>query len=319
MGECLIDFLPYNREGQIDKLGWTEGFRMYPGGSPLNIAVGIARSGQPVAFACKIANDYFGRYLRAYIEKEGIDTRYLAHVEGYSTLAFVALEEGNAVFSFYGERAADALMTIDNVPEMLFMETSILHVGSISLLRGTTPTAVLETFERLKGKALLSLDPNIRPDLVRDEQSYRALLQRFFALTDLLKLSDVDLAWLMPGKSVEQGVRELLAQGPALVIVTQGAEGVFAMKSESRPLQVPAFSVAVVDTVGAGDAFCAGILTMLAERRVVSHPALLALSDDDLETILRFALGVAALNCTREGADPPRRAEVEHFLVKQVD
>src|SRR6266487_5728724 len=130
----------------------------------------------------KVATDFFGRFLRAYVESEGIDTRFLLSADASSTLAFVAMEGGEAAYSFYGEGAADTLLTAAEVPDALFDETRVLHIGAISLLRGTTPAAVLATVERLKGRALISFDPNIRPGLVHDEPAYRALLARLFAL-----------------------------------------------------------------------------------------------------------------------------------------
>src|SRR5215472_7041594 len=215
MGECLIDFLP------LQKREATVEFRMHPAGSLLNVAVSVVRLGQPAALACKIADDYFGRFLRSYITAEGIDTHFLTMVAGRSTLAFVAMEAGQPTFSFYREGAADTLMTVADVPDALLTETSILHIGSISLLSGTTPATVLATAKRLKGQALLSLDPNLRPDVVQDEQGYRALLQRLFTLVDVLKLSDADLAWLMPNTSAEEAIHVLLARGPALVVITR--------------------------------------------------------------------------------------------------
>jgi fructokinase len=308
MGDCLIDFLPLQPDDQ------TTGFRMYPGGSLLNVAVGIARLGPPVAFASKLANDYFGRYLRAYIDKNGIDTRYLATTEALSTLAFVTMEAKQASFAFYGDGTADTLMTMDDVPASLFEETSILHVGSTSLLRGTTPDTIRATFEQIKGKALLSLDPNIRPQLVKDEAKYRALLQHLISLTDVLKLSDADLDWLLPGQSVETAMQTLIEQGPAIVIVTLGANGAAAIKKDEAILRIPGFAVEVNDTIGAGDTFCAGLLTALTDHNILTRATLAEITAEQLRAILRFAAGAAALDCTREGADPPTRAELEHFL-----
>jgi len=319
LGELLIDFLPIAEQGR------TIGFTMHPGGSPLNVAVGLARlrpeAAGPVAFAGKVATDFFGRFLRAYIESQGIDTRFLLSADTSSTLAFVAMESGEAAYSFYGEGAADTLLTAAEVPSALFDETRALHIGSISLLRGTTPTAVLATAERLKGRALISFDPNIRPSLVRDEPAYRALLTRLFALADVVKISAADLAWLAPGAPIARAAAELLALGPALVVVTRGGEGVMALRAATPPeppYDVPAFAVDVVDTVGAGDTFDAGLLAGLAERGALSREALLALDPNDLIGALRYAAAAAALVCARAGADPPRRAEVEQFLARHA-
>src|SRR5687768_16584032 len=148
---------------------------MHAGGAPYNVAVGLARLGQPTAFAGKVSSDLFGRYLRQCAEQEGIDTRFLLTADAPSTLAFVGTEQGEPVYAFYDQGAADTTLTVDEMPTALFEETSILHFGSISLLRGSTPAAVVAIVERLKGRALLSFDPNVRPGVVRDDEVYRAL------------------------------------------------------------------------------------------------------------------------------------------------
>jgi fructokinase len=223
------------------------------------------------------------------------------------------MEGGEPAYAFYGEGTADALLTVEELPAPLFEETAILDFGSISLLRGTTPAAVLATAERLKGKALLAFDPNVRPGLVHDEAAYRDLLDKLVALADIVKISTADLAWLAPHQPPGEAAADLLARGPALVVVTQGDRGVLALRGHDR-LGVPAFKLEVVDTVGAGDAFSAGLFAALMERGVVSHPALEHLDEHELEASLRFAAATSGLTCTRPGADPPRRAEVAAFL-----
>ncbi len=226
----------------------------------------------------------------------------------------MAKEDGEPVYSFYGDHTADSLLLVEELPDAFFDETRVLHFGGISLLRGTTPAAVLAAVERLKGKALLSFDPNIRPGLVEDEAGYRMLLQRLFALADIVKISAADIGWLAPGQSPEQFAAELLARGPAMVALTRGGEGALLLRPDGR-WAVPPFRVEVVDTVGAGDSFSAGLLAALAERGVTSRDALLALSAGELEATLEFATAVSALTCSRAGANPPRRAEVQQFLV----
>ena len=308
MGECLIDFLPLQRGRG------TFAFRMHPAGSILNVAVGLVRLGQPTAFACKIADDSFGRFLRSSIIAEGIDTRFLTITTGRSSLAFVTIKAGQPTFRFDREGTADTLLTLADVPDALLTETAILHMGSISLLHGTTPATVLATAQMLKGQALLSLDPNVRPDLVHDEHSYRALLQQLIPIVDLLKLSDADLAWLMPHLPAEEALHQLLAQGPALVVVTRGAQGALAAMAGTSVVSTPSFSVGVIDTVGAGDTFCAALLARLAQRQVVTRVALQNLPSDVLQEILRFCAAAGALNCTRAGAHPPYLDEIQQFL-----
>ena len=316
MGESLIDFVPLIATNSGDGQSGVAGtdFRMHSGGSILNVAVGLARLGHHVAFAGKIAEDFFGHHLLLTLKTEGVDTRFVSTAKAQTALAFVAMEEGEPVYSFYGDGTADTLLTADDIPESLYQESSILHVGSISLLRGTTPTTVLETFKRLKGNTLLSLDPNIRAGMIYDEPAYRALLQRLIALTDILKLSNVDLAWLLPGVSMEESLLHLCGLGPALVIITQGEKGVLARSGSSETIQSAAFPITVIDTVGAGDTFCAGIIARLADDAILSRERVLALTAQELRAVINFASAAAALNCTREGANPPRRSEVEHYL-----
>jgi fructokinase len=331
MGESLIDFVsldatdhgeslfgtggrPEDRKKVVPESAVSTDFRMHSGGSILNVAVGLARLGHHVAFAGKIAEDFFGHHLLLTLKTEGVDTRFVSTAEAQTALAFVAMEKGEPVYSFYGAGTADTLLTADDVPESLYQETALLHVGSISLLRGTTPATVLETFERFKGKALLSLDPNIRASMIHDEPAYRGLLQRLIALTDILKLSNVDLAWLLPGASVEESLLHLCELGPALVIITQGEKGILARSGSSHTLQVSTFPVTVIDTVGAGDTFCAGVLARLADKAILSREGVLALTEQELQAVISFASAAAALNCTREGADPPHRSEVEYYL-----
>ncbi|GHO81195.1 fructokinase [Ktedonobacter sp. SOSP1-85] len=315
VGECLIDFMPL-REGQ-HSLGYGVDFRMYAGGSIFNVAVALARLEQPTAFACKVADDYFGQYLRTYMQREQIDTRFLVEAPGtHTTLAFVAEQDGHPTFSFYGEGAADALLMANEIPEALYIETRILHFGSISLLRGSTPQAVLYILEKLRGKALLSFDPNLRPNLVQDERAYRELLRRAFSLADIVKCSDADLEWIYPGLGNEEALAELLRQGPALAVITQGGQGAIAARIGGPVVRVPVFPVEITDTVGAGDSFCAGLLARLSELGIDERARLKSLTPEQLSQVLRFASGVSALNCTRTGANAPQRAEVEAFLRK---
>ncbi len=311
VGEALIDFLPIVEDQQ------TPGFRMHAGGSLLNVAVAAARLGQPVALATRLAGDFFGRFLYAYAQAEGIDPRWLVSCAAPCTLAFVADEHGEPAYSFYDAGAADSLLSPDDLPETLLATTAILHFGSISLLRGTTPAAVLDAAGRMQGRGLISLDPNLRPDLVHDEPAYRTTLARALALADLVKLSAVDLAWLAPGQPLEEAAAALLAQGPVLVVLTRGGEGplaLFKTASGVERVSLPAFVVEVADTIGAGDTFSGAMLAWLLEHGVTSRDKLVHLAPSALHDLLRFAAAAAAITCSRPAANPPRRAELAAFL-----
>jgi fructokinase len=314
LGEILFDFLP------IEEQQATVGFRMYPGGSPFNIAMGTARLGRRAALMCKVSTDFFGRQLQQKLLAERLDPRFVITTDAPTTLAFVAIEHNEPAYAFYGDYAADTLLTVDELPAALFEETAIFHIGSISLLRGTTANTALEAFAQLKGRALLTIDPNIRPTLIRDQDAYRAHLARAFALADLVKISAADLSWLVPGQAVETAAQTLLAHGPALVVVTLGGEGAFVLRRgepEAEVWRVPQFTVRVQDTVGAGDAFQSGLLASLDLQQVTSRAALLALPRESVAEALRFASAVAAITVTRVGADPPTIGDVAAFLANE--
>lgn len=323
LGEGLMDLLP------ITEAGAVVGFRLAPGGSILNVAVGLARLGVPAAFAGKLADDFFGRRLRDYLRAEGVRLDLLTTTPGHTTLAFVippdatpgatpgASATDEPAFTFYGDAAADTLLTPQELPPALFAETAALHLGSISLLRGTTPLAARAAAERLHGHALLSLDPNIRPGLIADASAYRATLDAFMAMTDVLKLSLADVAWLEPdlvGADPLAVAASFAARGPQLVALTLGGRGAALATRDGAQAQVSAPAVTLVDTVGAGDTFAAGLLGALVERGATTRARLRALTQTELEETLRWATTVAALACARPGANPPTRAEALALL-----
>lgn len=311
LGEILVDFLPIERDGAV------VGFTMHPGGAPFNVAVGLARLDQPTAFVGKVGADFFGRRLRQVVRAEGIDDAWLFEAPAPTALAFVTYEAGEPGFAFYGAGTADTLLTPDELPPALFERATGLHFGGISLARGATPEAALVAAERLRGRALVSLDINVRPRLIDDPETYRATLARAMAACDLLKLSVADVGWLAPASDPLTYAISCLSLGPALVTLTRGDAGAVALRyrhGRLEMLDIPAFSVTVADTVGAGDSFSAGVLAALAERAALSREALLALPAAALTDVLRFGAAAAALTCTRPGADPPRRDAVMAML-----
>ncbi|MFV9506494.1 MAG: carbohydrate kinase family protein [Oscillochloridaceae bacterium umkhey_bin13] len=312
LGEILIDFLPL---GAGDE---PSGFSLHPGGGPFNVAVGLARLGQPTAFVSRIGADYFGRRLRRVVRAEQIEDRWLLDTAAPTTLAFVAVEDGEPSFTFYGDGAADTLLTPADLPDELFAQTALLHFGGISLLRGSTPSAALFAAEWLRGQALVSLDVNVRPRLIHDEAAYRATVARAIAACDLLKLSAADIAWLAPGADPLAYAIAQLANGPSLVALTRSGDGVsglrYGLDGQIEQVDVPVVPVGVVDTVGAGDTFTAGLLAALAESNALSATALRDLPSATLRAALHQGAAAAALACTRPGADPPTRAELAAFL-----
>jgi len=306
IGELLIDFTPVMEGGR------TVGFQMHPGGSPYNVAVALARLGVQVEFAGKASVDFFGRVLVEYLQREGVGTEFLSRSPAPSTLAFIASEGGEASFSFYGSETADTQLRLEDLSPRI-TNTTVLQFGSISLLRGSTAATIKSLVTRLEDRALLCFDPNIRPSLVRDAAEYRGTLTQMFRAAAIVKMSEADAQWFAPNRPPEVVAAEVQARGPALVVVTQGPRGAYA-RTAATAVQVPVPAVHVVDTVGAGDAFTAGLLYALAGQGAISRRAVERLGIDDLQTALQFAAAAAALTCTRAGADPPRAREINAFL-----
>jgi len=306
IGEILMDFTPLGGDPGLMR------FQARAGGSPANVAVGLARLGVRVEFAGKVSTDFFGRYLVQHLEKEGVGTRFLSRSPAHSTLAFVAFDQDGPSFTFYRAGTADTQLGSEELPRSID-ESDVLHFGSISLLASSTSETVLALVDRLRGGCLLSLDPNIRPSLIADAGAYRRTLDRAFRAADILKVSTEDLRWLTPGCSPESAAAQLLALGPVLVVVTLGRNGCYA-RMPTGEIRVPAPRVDVADTVGAGDAFSSGLLARLAVVGLTSRPSLEQAGSATVQEVLEFATATAALTCTRTGADPPRWDEVDQFL-----
>ncbi len=306
IGEILVDFTPIVEEGR------TVGFRMHPGGSPFNVAVALARLGVPVEFAGKVSTDFFGRFLMDVLTREGVGTRFLRRSDAPTTLAFVALEGGEPSFAFYGAGAADTLLSADELPEDI-VTSPVLHCGSISLLRGVTADTIVTLVARMRRTSFLSCDPNIRPSLVADPDEFRRTLRELFASSDVVKMSAADASWIFPDRPLPGVASEVLGLGAAMAVITRGSRGASAWTAATSA-EVGAPQVPVVDTVGAGDAFTAGLLYALDELGATSRPALEGLTAASLHRVLRIASAAAALTCTRAGADPPRRRELLDFL-----
>lgn len=308
IGEVLIDFTPVMEDGR------AVGFRMHLGGSPCNVAVALARLGGSVEFVAKASIDLFGRFMIEQLQREGVGVRWLTRARAPSTLAFVVLEGKEPSYAFYGAGAADTLLEPADLPAQVATST-VLHFGSISLLQNPTSRTIISLVEKLRGQVLLSFDPNIRPSLVHDEAAYRKTLEQMCAAADIVKLSATDARWWAPERPLPELATDILSLGPALVVITRGADGAYARTARVQT-QAPAPVVRVVDTVGAGDAFTAAMLFTLIEKRVTSRATVETLDARSLQATVEVAAAAGALTCTRAGADPPRREELDTFLTR---
>lgn len=279
------------------------------GGSPLNVAVGLARLGQPVGFFSAISTGFAGERLMRTLVAEGVDTQAIARLAAPTTLSLIGLDaQGVPSYAFYGEGCADRLLEpgdMARVPHGL----TVVNVGSYATVVEPVASALRALVERERGRALIAYDPNIRLNVEPDLQRWRDQLAWMQPRTDLLKVSEEDLELLYPGGLLEDFAMRALAQGVRAVVVTRGAHGAIGWTSQFSVTTSPV-AVTVVDTVGAGDTFQAALLTWLAENGALSAQALGSLPQQAFAEALAFAAQAAAITCSRRGADMPRRAEL---------
>ena len=282
------------------------------GGSPFNVAVGLARLGQPVGFFAAVGSGFLGDRLMSALSAEGVDTRAVARPDAPTTLSVVGLDaQGVPSYAFYGDRGADRQLTLASLALLAQSPQgiSVVQVGSYATVVEPIASTLRALIEAERGRALIAFDPNIRLNVEPDIARWREQLAWMLPRTHLLKISEEDLDLLQPGVSIEAFAADALAKGVGAVIVTRGALGASGWTAHGHAT-VPRVAVEVIDTVGAGDTFQAALLTWLAEHGALAADALAALTAAQLEAALGFASRAAAITCSRRGADMPRRAEL---------
>jgi len=268
----------------------------------------LGRLGEETGFFSGISTDMFGQQLIAHLEDSGVSTAYCARSHNPTTLAFVRLQDGVAKYSFMDENSAGRMLSVDALPA--FSEPpQALHFGAISLIAEPCGSTFEELILRLHQTTVISLDPNIRPGFVTNESVYRERLRRMIALSDVVKVSEEDLAWMEPGKCFEHIAQEWMEDGASIVTLTLGSEGTRCI-TPCADIRVSATPVTVVDTVGAGDTFNAGFLARLRASGVLVKEALAALDQDTLRSAIEYGSRVAAYTVSQAGANPPRRQDL---------
>ncbi len=305
-GEALIDFIAM-RDGLS--------YRPCPGGSILNIAVGLGRMQVPVGFLSQLSTDMFGDLLANHLIQNNVDLEFCPRIDGSTTLAFVSLPQETAQepqFAFYANGAVDRSITTDDLPLQFGNGVIAMHFGSISLVLEPGATALEELMKRESRRRVLTLDPNVRPDVISNIKKYRQRFSEWVSLVDILRLSKVDLEYLYPDKSIEELLPEWFGAGISLVILTQGVKGSHGYLPNGISVFVSAKKIDVKDTIGAGDTFFSAALAYLFDHEKLSHRTLVSeMTAEELEVCLAFATKAAAINCTREGADPPYKNEMD--------
>jgi fructokinase len=278
----------------------------HPGGGPFNAARAIARLEQPTAYLGRLSHDRFGSRLRGLLEADGVRIDSVVDTDDPTTLALAEIDEGGAAtYRFYARGTSAFGLTAEAALAALPPKVEMLHAGT-SLALEPVAGALEAVAAQVAGEALVMLDPNCRPAVIEDLGAYRARIRRVLASTDVVKVSEDDLAVLDPGTAPVEAARRLLEPGAAAALLTLGAEGAIVVTRDAE-VSVPAPRVEVVDTIGAGDAFGGGFL---AHWRREGHGRAELANRDALVAATEFACLVAARTCERPGASPPRLDEL---------
>jgi fructokinase len=286
VGEALIDIV-------VDGDATVE----HPGGSPMNVAVGLARLGVPARLVCALGDDARGSTIREHVGASGVQVDATA-IDRTSTAVATIDDQGAARYEFDLDWRLDPV----SVPE----GTPLVHVGSIGAVLTPGAAAVLDAARSRPSSALFSLDPNVRPTITPDRDAVLAALAPLFAQADVVKLSDEDAGWLWPDRDVDAVLDGLLSSGVGLAAVTLGGAGC-ALATPAARRRMPAPRVDVADTIGAGDSFMSGLLAGVLSTG--ERPG--DLEGVDLDRLAALALACAAVTVGRPGADPPTIAELQ--------
>ncbi len=288
------------------------------GGSPFNVAIGIARLGRPSAFLSTLSDDVFGVFLAEKLAEAGVSSAYLQRCPNYTTLSVVATNaSGQPQYSFYAPDSADRALRPEALPAALPPDVNAIAAGSYALGVEPIASAIETLLRREAGSRVISLDPNVRPRVVGDLNAYRERFERLLAHADIVKASDEDIELLYGARDLAAAAQEWLRVGPRLVIITRGEKGPLAAFGDTVQ-ERPAPKIEVVDTVGAGDTFHAGLLAYLDANGLLTPEGVAGLGEAQVIAALDFAAAAAAIVCTRRGANPPTWDEVEQFMATRA-
>lgn len=326
IGEMLIDFIP--NPGVSDG---TPAYQPHPGGAVANAAVALARLGGAARFVGKLGEDSFGRLLLRVLRDNHVDTRFVpTTAQGNTTLVLVTLQEdGQREFTFYRQQTADTLLDVRDLDALAWENTAFCHAGSVLLASEPARSATLAALAEARRRGLsTSFDVNARPMLWTSEGELRAALAEVLGRVDLLKFSAEEAHYLdatlsepldpADTQALHSLGAKLLAQGPALVVITRGPLGALLINRQ-HSCAAPALSIQALDTTGAGDAFMGAVLYQLLAHARTTAAHLALLNTEELRSLGIFANTAAGLSSTRYGgiASLPSLSEVEQLAHSQ--
>ena len=297
-GEALVDL--------VDDGGSR---RAVAGGGPFNTAIAFGRLEVPVGFLGAISRDDYGHMLAEQLIEVGVDTSLVRWSDAPTPHALVdRLRDGKNEYRF----GLSGTSLVDLTPEQLPLlpdDAWAIHVGTLALAVDPPAAAYEALVDREAGRRRIILDPNVRPAVFGDVDTYRRRFERLSELADLVKLSEDDAAWIYPGLTAERVLKLILGFGPRIAAVTRGEHGAIAGSGDVT-VDIAGIPVAVVDTVGAGDSFGAALIAALIDEGAFGLDATRLPDEPVLARAVSYAVAASAITCTRTGATPPSRAEI---------
>jgi len=293
-GEVLIDILP---TGPV------------VGGGPANTAKALARLGHDVHFIDGISSDAYGQVARTELLRDGVNLDLALVSDKPTCTASVTLDAaGGASYEFFIDGTATFDFAPSWLPDPYRFQPKVLHIGTLVTVIEPGASALYDWAIQVAEFAPIVFDPNIRPSVQPDRDLYEAAVEKWAALSAVIKVSDGDLAWLFPEVSIDDVAKRWINDGVFLVVITRGANGIVGFTEDGR-VEVPGVKVDMVDTVGAGDTVGAIVVEAMIEH------GLIELRGDRLQEVLSRAAHAAAITCSRQGAEPPYKHELPTIKV----
>ena len=296
-GEVLIDLIP-----------GADGVRVpHVGGGPANTAKALARLGHDVYFIDGISTDEYGVAARKELLDDEVKLDLALTSDKPTCLAIVSLDaNGGASYEFKIDGTATFDFNLNWLPDPSRYKPNVLHIGTLVTVIQPGADVLYDWAMQVAEFAPIVFDPNIRPSVMGDRDLYEAAVEKWAALSSVIKVSDDDMAWLYPGQKYEDVARRWLGDGAALVVVTRGSQGIIGFTAEGA-VEVDGAKITVADTVGAGDTVGAIIVEAMIEQGI------LALTGEVLKATLHRAAVAAGITCSRKGAQPPYKHELKNI------
>jgi len=296
-GEVLIDLIP-----------GADGVRVpHVGGGPANTAKALARLGHDVHFIDGISTDEYGVAARKELLDDEVKLDLALTSDKPTCLAIISLDaNGGASYEFKIDGTATFDFNLNWLPDPSRYKPNVLHIGTLVTVIQPGADVLYDWAMQVAEFAPIVFDPNIRPSVMGDHDLYEAAVEKWAALSSVIKVSDDDMAWLYPGQKYEEVAQRWINDGAALVVVTRGSNGIIGFTADGA-VEVDGAKITVADTVGAGDTVGAIIVEAMIEKGI------LALTGDVLKATLHRAAVSAGITCSRKGAQPPYKHELKNI------